>query len=99
MSWGYDPHGLVECLSFYLDKEVDGIAIELAVGPDPEVVFYDEPGRGGWMFWVRHDAVIAVVEGQEAIAAAVQERRQIGLSSLSNSRFGPGHGCFSSGVG
>jgi hypothetical protein len=40
-------------------EEVNGVAIELAVGPDPEVLFYDESGRGGWMFWVRQEAVIA----------------------------------------
>ena len=40
-------HGVVEGQAEDLDKEVDGVAGQIALGPAPVAVFDDEAGEGG----------------------------------------------------
>ena len=103
---GYDSHGLMECLSLDFHKEVNGVTGQFAFVPDPERLFDDEAGRstglraGGMRAGgIGQYLKITVLDGQESIAAADEQGREFSLSGSAYNRFGPDHGCFSSGVG
>jgi len=93
-------HGIVEGQAEDLDMEVNGIASEVAFGPAPIGVFYDESGIGG-------QNKVARLAFDELESAQLQERNQRGQPGGADlfarpawiSRRWAGHSLFSSGVG
>ncbi|MBU4199988.1 MAG: hypothetical protein KKG09_01970 [Verrucomicrobia bacterium] len=86
----------MECLPLDFHKEVNGVAGQFAFVPDPERLFDDEPGpsteigAGGMLTGrIGQYLEIAVLDGQDSIAAFDEQGREFSLSGSAYSRFGP----------